>query len=324
LPFVPIYPAHVHVHGVFVERYLRRNAEQFDIVHAHSPLVPPIRGPWPVVTTLHSLLTADARATRVEDVRSLLIRLQAPISVYLERQLLRRSAGVVVVNPLTIGEVTAMVGGRVAVRFLPNAVDIDRFVPGPATRAHRLVLAVGRLVHGKGFEDLLTAWAAVVSVHPDARLTIVGDGLLRGRLVELAASLGLAGTVRFAGVFTAERHGDLLELYQTARAVVQPSHHEGLSTVLLEAMACATPVVATAVGAHPTLIADGVNGILVPPQQPLALAQAVSHLMADPVEAAELGRKGRATVVHSYSWAHVADSYVSLYEELLAGAHRAN
>ena len=321
LPFAPIYPVHVHVHGVFVERYLRRNARQFDIVHAHSPLVPPIRGPWPVVTTLHSLLSADARDTKVDDVRSLLIRLLTPVSARLERRLLRGSAVVAVVNPLLVDAVTAEVGGRVPIRILPNAVDVDRFVPGPHARAYLDVLAVGRLVHGKGFEDLLGAWVTVVSIHPDARLTIVGDGPLRGRLADLTASSGIAGSVRFTGALTANRREDLLGLYQNARVVVQPSHHEGLSTVVLEAMACSTPVIATTVGAHPTVIADGVNGRLVPPHQPAALARAVSDLLVDSARAARLGQQGRATVVESYSWTSIARSYVSLYEGLLAGAH---
>ena len=134
LPFAPVYPVHVHVHGLFVRRYLRRNARQFDIVHAHSPLVPPISGPWPVVTTLHSLLAADARDTKVDDVRSLAIRLVTPITAQLERRLLRESDMIAIVNPLLQGAVEAEVEGRVPIRVLPNGVDVSRFSPGPGIR----------------------------------------------------------------------------------------------------------------------------------------------------------------------------------------------
>lgn len=320
LPFVPAYPVHVHFHGMFVQRFLTSRARDFDIVHAHSPLVPPIHGPWPVVTTVHSLIAADGRATKIEDARSLAIRLQTPISERLERRLLRSSAAVVVVNPLLVAAVAAEAGFEVPVRVCANGVDVDQFPPGPDIRLHQNALAVGRLVHGKGFEDLIVAWATVVSTHPGAHLTIVGEGPLRSRLEKLAMSFGIGQEVEFVGAITADRRGDLVELYQQVRVVVQPSHHEGLSTVLLEAMACSTPVIATAVGAHPTLIADGVNGRLVPPRQPTALAQAVNDLLADPVRAAQLGRRGRLTVAETYDWAIVARSYVSLYEELVLRA----
>ena len=185
------------------------------------------------------------------------------------------------------------------------------------------MLAVGRLVHGKGFEDLIRGWVAVVSHHSDARLTIVGDGPLRGRLQGLTDLVGVSGSVRFVGALAAHNcRAELVELYQGARVVVQPSHHEGLSTVLLEAMACETPVVATAVGAHSVVISDGVNGRLIPPNQPADLARAVSDLLADPARAGRLGQQGRATVVESYSWTSVARPYAAVYMQSPSGDGR--
>jgi glycosyltransferase involved in cell wall biosynthesis len=229
---------------------------------------------------------------------------------------------VTVVDPQLVDAVSAEAGEGVPVRIIANAVDVDRFKPGPERRSSLDVLAVGRLVHAKGFDDLLNAWVTVVSTHPHARLTIVGDGPLRGRLAGLASSLGIAGSVQFTGALTGLQSRDLIGLYQNARVLVQPSHHEGLSTVVLEAMACSTPVIATAVGAHPTVIADGVNGGLVPPRQPVALAQAMNRLLVDSAWAARLGQMGRKTVVESYSWTAVARAYESLYEELVTRANR--
>jgi glycosyltransferase involved in cell wall biosynthesis len=324
LRFFPTYPFHVHLHGGFVRHYLHRTASQYDVIHAHSPLVPPIHAEQPIVTTVHSLLAPDARSTKVEDFRSLLIRLQTPISVSLESRLIRGSAAVAVVNPGQVQEVGAKVDFAIPVRVHMNAVDVNRFTPGPTTRSGQEVLAVGRLVHGKGFDDLLVAWRSVVGTHPEAHLTVVGDGPLRGRLERLATELGIAQWVRFAGPIGTDDQEELIELYRTSRVAVQPSHHEGLSTVILEAMACSTAVVATTVGAHANVISDGYNGRLVPPRDPGALAAAIQDLLAFPGRTAELAQRGRETVVRSFDWGQVANGYATLYGEVLSERRRAD
>jgi glycosyltransferase involved in cell wall biosynthesis len=324
LPFFATYPIHVQVHGRFVARYLARHAAEFDVVNAHSPLVPIVGRDWPLVTTLHSRLVADANATSVDDLRSLLIRLQTPVSARLERALLRRSSAVAVVNGLIAAELAAELERGVPVVVRTNGVNPERFQPASAIRRGHDVLAVGRLVHGKGFEDLLLAWQTVARNAPSARLTIVGQGPLMSRLVELAASLGITSTVRFAGELSGTRSDELIGLYQAARVVVQPSHHEGLSTVVLEAMACAAAVVATDVGAHSTVISEGRNGRLVAAREPAALAAALSELLANPSLAHSLGSQARQTIVDRFSWPAIASAYIDLFGSLQGAARRAN
>jgi glycosyltransferase involved in cell wall biosynthesis len=322
LPFIRAYPFHVHLHGIFVRRYLRRNASRFDVVHAHSPLVPTLDESWRVVTTVHSLLGADAKATKVDDLMSALIRLQTPISAQLERRLLRQSAAIAAVNPEAVPAISNEVRGQIPISVHFNAVDQNWFVPDPAPRGPRHILSVGRLAHGKGYEDLLEAWRQVIAAFSDARLTIVGDGPLRGRLSALVAAGDMSTSVEFLGTLRRDQRERLRTLYQHAAAVVQPSHHEGLSTVVLEAMACATPVIATNVGAHGSVITDGINGRLVAPAQPEGLARAITEIIENPALARQLGTRARATVLESFTWGTVADSYVSLYEKVLRGARR--
>jgi glycosyltransferase involved in cell wall biosynthesis len=323
LPFFATYPIHVQVHGWFVARYLARHAAEFDVINAHSPLVPIVGRELPLVTTLHSRLAKDASATRVDDLRSLLIRMQTPVSARLERSLLRRSSAVAVVNGLIAAELGVELGRSVPVVVRTNGVNPQRFQPAPAVRRGDDVLAVGRLVHGKGFEDLLLAWQTVARHAPSARLTIVGEGPLRSRLVELAGSLGVASTVRFVGELSGTRGDELIGLYQAARIVVQPSHHEGLSTVVLEAMACEAAVVATDVGAHSTVISEGRNGRLVAAREPAALAAALSELLANPSLARSFGTQARQTVVDRFSWPAIASAYVELFGSVQAVARHA-
>lgn len=317
LPYAPLYPVHVHLHSLALRRYLAASGERFDVIHAHSPL-PAV--PWgtglPLVTTIHSAMQADARATKVEDVQSLLIRLQTPVSATIERALLRRSGAVAVVSPEALEMARRYAPPGVPVRVLGNGVDTRAFHPGPAAERERLVLCIGRLAHGKGVEDLLAAWPSVLARHPDAALAIVGGGPLEARLRRQAEDLGVAQSVRFRGVLGRD---EIRDLYRRASLVAQPSYHEGLSTVVLEGMASGAVVVATAVGAHPDVIRDGVNGYLIETGKPAELRDRIASALGDPAGAARMGAEARRTVEERYSWDSIAAAYVEAYEAAMAG-----
>ena len=107
----------------------------------------------------------------------------------------------------------------------------------------------------------------------------------------MAADLGLAGRVHFLG-----QRDDIPDLLAALDIFVLPSHSEGVSLALLEAMAAGLPVIATAVGGLPEVVTDGVNGLLIPPQDPEALAQALARLLDDPALAKKLGENARQHV----------------------------
>ena len=157
------------------------------------------------------------------------------------------------------------------------------------------LLFVGRLAPVKGLRVLVEAFGRVLATHPSARLTLIGDGPDRATLEALAAPLG--GAVRFTGYLSQQAVADALA---GCDLFVLPSFAEGVPVVLMEAMASARPVVATRITGVPELVEDGTSGLLVPPGDPEALADAIATLVADPEARARMGAAGRARVTASF------------------------
>jgi glycosyltransferase involved in cell wall biosynthesis len=318
LPFAPAYPIHVQLHGIIVNRYLRDHRADFDIVHAHSPLVPVPGSGLPLLTTVHTPMRADTAAIRVTSVRSALIRAQGLVSAHLESGLFARSDEIVAVAHSVADELAAYGLDPASIAVLGNAVDPQLFAPNDDAAKPGNLLYVGRLSDRKGLADLVEATAIVARTRPATRLVLVGSGPLEGSLRGLAAELGIGQQVEFAGHIDATDRERLVGQYQQAATYVQPSHYEGLPTALLEAMACARPVVATAISGHLDAILPDKNGLLVPAREPAALATAIGRLLDDPGWAAGLGRAARQTVLEHYSWTTLGDAYEAAYDRLLA------
>lgn len=175
-----------------------------------------------------------------------------------------------------------------------------------------VVGVIGRLAHVKGLDIMLLAWAGIVTRHAAARLLIVGDGPERAELEQQAASLGVADSVIFAG-----HHSDIPECLAAIDLAVVPSRSEGFPMALIEQMAAGLPVVAAAVGGIPEIISDGINGVLVPPENPAELAAAVSRLLDDPVRSRTLADCA-AKSVEQFDVEHYAGSLALLYNHLIA------
>jgi glycosyltransferase involved in cell wall biosynthesis len=126
--------------------------------------------------------------------------------------------------------------------------------------------------------------------------------------------LGIGSTIDFLGHV---EQAELVQRYRAATVFVHPAHYEGLPTVLLEAMACGKAVVSTAVSGSLDVVEDGINGLLVPPRAPAALAEAISSLVADAELRAQLGAAARCTVRDTYSWSVVGQKYLCYYQDLL-------
>lgn len=203
-----------------------------------------------------------------------------------------RAAVVVCCNPDAAGDLRR---AGVVPEVVRHGVDLERFaVVGDRRDADRpLLLAVGRFVAKKGFDVLVEA---MTMVPPSARLRIVGDGPLRGELTADVLARGLGHRVELAARCT---HDRLRDHYAAADVVVVPSvvdrqgDRDGLPNVVLEAMACGLPVVASDVAAIGTAVTDGVTGRLVPPGDPSALASALTGLIDDPPRRRSQGRAGR-------------------------------
>ena len=203
-----------------------------------------------------------------------------------------------------------------------NGLDLEQFSPsGTAAESAEppLILAVGRLVEKKGFDDLIRACALLRDQGRRFRCRIVGKGSLEGRLRALVAELDLSACVELVGPLPGEA---LLELYPRATAVVAPcvigadGNRDGLPTVLIEAMALGVPVVATDVTGIPELVEDGRTGLIVPQHDPAALARAIRCLMENPAHADALARAGRRKVEEQFD----LRNNVARHRALLAGA----
>lgn len=213
-------------------------------------------------------------------------------------------------------------GDKRRVRVIPNAVDVDHPAPtssgGPPVRVTHgigadapLVVVVSRLSPEKGVDVFLRAFARLLGDVPGVRGLIVGDGPLRDAHEALARDLGIDAAVRFAG-FT-PTPGDYL---LAADLVVLPSRSECIPNVALESMALGKPVVATSVGGVPEVIEDGISGLLAPPENPQALAAAMTRALLDAPLAQRLGSAGQSRVAAHFSAAAFADAVLSLYQEV--------
>ncbi|MBV9951750.1 MAG: glycosyltransferase family 4 protein [Acidimicrobiia bacterium] len=186
--------------------------------------------------------------------------------------------------------------------------------PAPPDPKGRRIVAVGRLVDQKGFDVLLHAFPSVLEREPGAELLLVGDGPERAQLEALVEDLGLGDAVRFHG---AARHEDVAGLLASASVVAIPSRHEGMPLVALEAAAAGRAVVATPVQGLGDVVVDGETGVLVPPEEPGPLADALVELLSDPSRAAAYGANARARAVERFSLDQTVDAYEDLYRRFV-------
>ncbi len=224
------------------------------------------------------------------------------------RAKMRAARFVVTVSDFNRAHLEGVLGGeRTRVRRLYNGVDLERFSPGaraaPAPHDGPVVLAIGRLVEKKGFADLLDAWPAVVARVPAARLVLVGEGPERDALVARAQRLGITDTVRWAGALPQDAVRELFAsatLFALPCRIARDGNRDGLPTVLLEALASGVPCVTTTVTGNPEIVRDGIEGRLVAPGDPDALAAALVELLLDPATRARMAVAARASAVERF------------------------
>jgi glycosyltransferase involved in cell wall biosynthesis len=316
--FYPIYPLHVHLHRIFVQRLVRRLESEVDLLHLHTPLPPPLRTRQPYLVTAHTTAVGQARIIQVKSLRSLLVRAQTAVSLRIQRKLLGCADRIVTVARSIVEELSEYGIDPRQVEVLGNGVDTDLFRPiggnQGAPPARTYVLAAGRLDARKGFQDLIEAMPYVVEQFPDVCLYVAGTGPMEGPLRAQVERLGLGHVVRLLG--HVER-SQMVALYQSATVFAHAAHYEGLPTVLLEAMACGRAVVSTAVSGALDVVEDSVNGLFVPPNAPNKMARGICRLLGDTELRAQLGAAARRTVEERFSWQIVGSNYLRCYQALL-------
>ncbi len=208
---------------------------------------------------------------------------------------------------------------RESVRVIANGVDTARFSTGDRAAARRelgidparpVMLCIARQVEVKGID---VAIRAIAELPKSSLLLIAGDGPDEASYAALAQSLGLEERVRFLGL-----RDDVERLIAACDQVWVPSRDlEAFGMIAAEAMAAGRPVVATRCGGLPEVVVDGVTGIIVPIDDPGALAAAATSLLDDPARAAKMGRAGRARATTLFSLERFVDRTLALYRELV-------
>ena len=202
------------------------------------------------------------------------------------------------------------------IRIIGNGVDCDAFAPHQVNGRPRRVVMVANLREEKGHDTLIDAAPRILAMRPDVIFSIVGDGPLRETLRERVAARGLGRSFEFTG----ERH-DVPALLAASDIFVLPSRSEASPNGVIEAMAAGLPVVASRVGGIPELVESGVSGVLVDPDRPATLADALVDLMDRPEWARALGAAARARVVERHGFDRMVAQFERLY--LTELGHRA-
>lgn len=203
------------------------------------------------------------------------------------------------------------------IRLVYEGLDLAGFPPRDFHRVRDqgepfVVGTISHLSPEKGQRYLVEAASLIPDVRRRMRFVIVGDGECREELEKQVTKLGLEGCFHFAGF-----QDDTLKYLRSFDSLVLPSLSEGLSSAILSAMACSLPVIATQVGGIPELVLAGENGLLVPPANPMALAQAIERLAANSDEAVRMGRHGRRRMEESFTLERKIRETEELCEALL-------
>lgn len=243
--------------------------------------------------------------------------------LWVERALGRVTTAIVAVTERQRRELIALgIAPAHKVVEIPLGLDLDPFLRAPERHAARSVLGlpdeapvvafVGRLVPIKDVPTFLHAVAVLRRRLPDLIALVVGDGELRAQLRVLATELGLDTSCRFLGW-----RSDIEVVYAAADVVALSSRNEGSPVSLIEALASARPVVATAVGGVPDIVRDRENGLLVPPADPAALAAALEELLGEPARRERYGEVGREMARARFDASRLVADTERLYRTLL-------
>ena len=291
---------------------LSQARHKFDIIHAHS-VIPHgwIAGFAKRLTNAKLLISAHG-----SDVFSF----NSPALKSISRFALRR-ADAITANSAASADVIWSLSG-IHPTVIPMGVDLAAFSPRKTNVSHHnvakdfgrpLILFVGRLIEEKGLSYLIKAMPRLLEAKPEAALLVVGDGPQREEASELAANLGMASRVQFLG---AVPNKSIAPYFWMADAVAVPSLWEGLGVVLLESAAAGVPAVASAVGGIPDIIEHEKSGLLVPPGDSDALADALVRLTSNPKVSKQLGEAAKSFVKQNFSWDVVARKFDCLYKRL--------
>lgn len=300
--------------------------EGYDIVHVHVPAFSFLRSvagkvKQPVIVTYHCDVTVSEKYFGFP-VPHWVVPIFEGLSNNFARMLLPKAD--IIYNTTETYASTSPVMKDIPHRVIPIGIFYDKIDEmqkklnlTPEKKNPRQILFLGRLAGNKGCDYLVKAMPQILGRFPDAKLVICGDGEEKGHIVDLVNKFCIGHAVTFLGTATFDK---LVELYYTSIVYVFPSINrlEAFGIVQLEAMANYTAVVASDIPGPNAVMEPGKSGLLVPKQNPDAIAEAVCQLLVDPEKAKAMGRRGRELVESKYNWKVIVKQVLALYEEALA------
>ena len=314
---VPV-PAGGSVARLSLSPWLLRNVrellerERFDVVHVHEPLTPLL--PWLV---LHSSKTINIGTFHAYHDQSRIYPWAAPSL----RHWFRKLHGRIAVSPLAKMFVERHFPGDY--RVIPNGIDLNRYQqdaqPFPQYLDGKInVLFVGRMEKRKGLKYLLMAYSRLKWQFPNLRLLVVGPGTPDKDSFRVLGEHSLRD-VEFVGGVSQD---DLVRYYKTADIFCSPATgRESFGIVLLEAMASGTPIVASRLKGFQTVLEEGMQGLMAPPKDDVALADALRQMIQDPTMRSAMGAFGERRA-YEFRWERVAGLVLDYYESVRAEVER--
>lgn len=327
---------HMEEFGRFVERVARRQAQPYDIAHANffmsGMVAQRLRQSLgiPYVMTFHALgrvrRLCQGQADGFSDAR-----------FEIEENLMRDADRIIAECPQDKADMETLYGADAArIDIVPCGFDPQEFRRCAGARQRLgldeeafILLQLGRMVPRKGVDNVVRALAALQTRHGlEAQLLVVGGNTEQpdpaatpeiGRLMALAESLGVAQSVCFTGQRARSR---LRYYYSAADVFITTPWYEPFGITPVEAMACSTPVVGSAVGGIKSTVVDGETGCLVPPNDPEALAARLAWLRRNPQAAKRLGWAGMRRAYRGYTWSSVAAAVAGVYRAVLREQER--
>jgi len=296
---------------------IRRN--RYDIVHTHNSkagfigrLAAKIAGTPVIVHTIHGFAFHDFEKPW-----------RRSLFIFLERMAAGWADSLIVIsNPLRDWGLRLKIGKAEQYTAIYSGIDITAFQKSfdiAAVKAEfkisagdKVVGMTAKLWPGKGHDNALAAAKEVLSKIAGVSFVFVGDGELRSHLEQAAKKLGLEDKVIFTGF-----RDDIARLTAAFDIAILPSHFEGMGRSILEAMACAKPIIASRVGGIPDLVDDGINGILIPPNDSRALAQNLIKLLNDESMRRKLGAAAKEKVSVRYDVNTMVEQISRVYADLI-------
>lgn len=291
--------------------------ERIDIVNSH----------WMVTQGLNGALARKILGIRhISTVHSagLFALKRFPFGRYIARFIVSNSDYTITVSSFIKSNLDELVGYDTEATICPMGIDTSTFVPKDRVklkekyniRSNYILLFVGRLIEVKGIEYLIDALGIVINKLPDLKLLIAGTGNLERQLKEKVKKSNLSSYVSFLG---AVKHEDLIDYYNICDLLVLPSifdkygHTETLGMVILEAMSCGKPVVASNIGGIPESVKNGYNGLLTIPKNPTDIADKIIEALTQ-LNLDEMSTRARQTA-RGYGWAEIGKKYEQVMKQ---------